>query len=87
MKRAILHVTYSLSLVIGVVAPLVTAVSASAALGCPQYAATVAATSAANVLDFNFTQGLATPTDPHQELSVVRDDENFPAGWRQKYLT
>lgn len=64
VKRAFQLVSFALCLTTGAFSPLVMTTGASAAVGCPQYAATVAASSAANVIDFNFTQGLSTPTDP-----------------------
>ena len=64
MKRIVRILSFAICLTTSSLSPLVVTSNASAAVGCPQYAATVSASDAANVVDFNFTHGLATPTDP-----------------------
>jgi len=64
VKRTFQLVTFALCLTMSAFSPLIVTTDASAAVGCPQYAATVSVSDAANVIDFNFTQGLATPTNP-----------------------
>jgi hypothetical protein len=64
VKRAFQLVTFALCLTMSAIFPFVATTGARAAAGCPQFSATVSVSEAANVIDFNFTQGLATPTDP-----------------------
>jgi len=64
VMRIIRMLSFALVLMMSAFSPLVISSEAGASVGCPQFVASVSAADAANVVDFNFTNGLSTPTDP-----------------------